>query len=82
MYFVDSSTEISGSYVLTVLLGVVEMKQNNFVEWFLFCSGAIDDDVVSPTCSLRDPATQDTDKPEIEPLSKPEGLRVSWASFK
>ena len=42
--------------------------------------------VISPTRSLRGPVTQDTNKPEIQPVSEPESmlcpfLRVSWASF-
>ena len=35
---IDSSTGISRSYVLTVVLVVVEIKQNIFVELFLFYS--------------------------------------------
>ena len=35
---IDSSTGISRSYVFTVVLVVVEIKQNIFVELFLFYS--------------------------------------------
>ena len=54
---------------------MVEIKQNNFIELFLWSSGAIDDaDFVSPTYSLRDPTTQDTDKSEIQHVSEHESV--------
>ena len=57
----DNGTGISGSFLpIDAVVGVLEIMHNNFVELFLFCScWAIDDHAVAPTCSLRNPATQD-----------------------
>ena len=67
-------TGISGSYGLTAVIGVVEIKQNDFVELFCFCSWVVDDDVSRLQRSLRYPATQVPDKAEIRPVSEPESL--------
>ena len=56
----------------------------------MFCFVAeLDGDRESPTRSHRDTTTQDTDEPEIQPVSESEKsaqlcpfLRESWASLK
>ena len=50
------------------------IKQNEEVVGEL-CFGFVaelDDDCVSPIRSLRDTTTQDTDEPEIQPVSEPQ----------
>ena len=79
------SIRISRSYRLTIVIGMVEVQQKQLctVELFWFWFMSSDDDVDSSTrlLLLRYRATQDTDKPEIQPMSEPESLHscvLSW----
>ena len=67
--------------ILNLSLGVMafvgvwwnKTKQSN-IGWKLFCFAPELDGDDSLSCSLRVSATQDTDKPEIQPVSEPESL--------
>ena len=47
----------------------------------IFVELTVDDDVVSPTFSFHDPATQGNDKPEIQLVSGSVRLHTLVASF-
>ena len=74
--------------VPTGILGSQEWFRANKTKLFCFVAELDGDDCTSPTRSLRDTTTQDTDEPEIQHVSEPEKsaqlcpfLRESWASF-